>query len=59
MNQVVDFINVNRDRYVDELEAVPRHPQHQRAAAARRRRAARGRVDRRVRCGTPAFRTSG
>ena len=28
MNQVVDFINVNRDRYVDELKQYPRDSKH-------------------------------
>ena len=25
MNTIIDFINVNRDRYVDELKTLPRH----------------------------------
>ena len=57
MNNVIDFINTNRDRYVDELKALPRHPQHQRAAAARRRRARVRRVDAPTRCGASACRT--
>ena len=36
MNNVIDFINTNRDRYVDELKAVPRDSEHQRAAASTR-----------------------
>ena len=34
MNNVIDFINTNRDRYIDELEGLPRDSQHQRAARA-------------------------
>ena len=47
MDKVVDFINVNRDRYVDELKEYLGHPQHQRAAAAHRRRSQLRRMDRR------------
>ena len=59
MNQVVDFINVNRDRYVDELKqylAIPSIsalPQHAGGRAPRRR------VDGRCAAAAPACRTSG
>ena len=36
MDKVIDFINVNRDRYLDELKAPARDSEHQRAARARR-----------------------
>ena len=36
MNNVIDFINTNRDRYVERAEDVSRHPQHQRAAGSMR-----------------------
>ena len=36
MNKIVDFINVNRDRYVDELKQYLAIPEHQRAAASTR-----------------------
>ena len=50
MDNVIDFINVNRDRYVDELKHVPRDPEHQRAARARGRRRALRRMDAPTRC---------
>ena len=45
MDKIVDFINVNRDRYVEELKRIPRNPQHQRAATARGRCPALRRMD--------------
>ena len=59
MNEVVDFINVNRDRYVEELKqylAIPSIsalPQHAAGRAPRRR------VDGARRCATRGSRTSG
>ena len=47
MDNVIDFINVNRERYLDELKALLAIPEHQRAARARRRREALRRVVRR------------
>ena len=38
MDNVIDFINVNRDRYLEELKALLAIPEHQRAARARGRR---------------------
>ena len=59
MDNVIDFINVNRDRYLDELKALPRHPEHQRAARARRRRASAAPSGAPTRCAASACRTSG
>ena len=59
MNNVIDFINTNRDRYVDELKAylaipsISALPQH---AAGRPARAPSGP---RTRCGGSACRTCG
>ena len=60
MNNIIDFINVNRDRYVEELKSVPRDSQHQRAAASTPAdvRALR-RVDAPTRCAASACRTCG
>ena len=52
MNEVVDFINVNRDRYVEELKQYLAIPSISALPRARGRRAPRGRVDRPTRCST-------
>ena len=47
MNNTIDFINTNRDRYVDELKQYLAIPSISALPAARRRRPAMCRVDRR------------
>ena len=59
MNNVIDFINVNRDRYLDELKAYLAIPSISALPRARRRRAALRRVDAPTRCGASACRTCG
>ena len=58
MDNVIDFINVNRERYLDELKALLAIPEHQRAARARRRRQALRRRGAPTRCGGSDCRTS-
>ena len=58
MNNVIDFINTNRDRYVDELKDYLAIPEHQRAAAARRPTCAAAPSGPPTRCAASACRTS-
>ena len=57
-DKVIDFINVNRDRYLERAEGPARDPQYQRAARACARREALRRMVRRRDGPRSACRTS-